>query len=76
MRDAWQRADARLQRVEENPPLLGFRILALDELRPQRQQVARLEPEIERVQLQEAARHQPGAREQRERQRQLGDDEA
>ena len=75
VRDAWQRADALLQRVEEDPALLGLRILALDELRAERQHVPGFEPEVERVQLQEAARHQPRAGEQRERQRQLADDE-
>ena len=70
-----KRAHARLQGVEEELPLLRLRILALDELRPQRQQMARLEAEIERVELEEAARHQPGAGEQRQRQRQLDDDE-
>src|ERR1700752_2213140 len=73
--DARQRLHPRLQRGEEDLPLFEFWIPALDELRAKGQEMARLETEIERIQLQEAPRHEAGTGQQRERQRQLEDDE-
>ena len=68
-----ERAESSEDGIGEDAALLEARVALLRQLCSHGQQVARLDPDVERVQLQEAAHHQPGAGEQHERQRQLGD---
>src|SRR5262249_38328662 len=64
-----------LELLVEGKALFRRRVLAVRELETQEEQVRRLDAEVELVQRQEAADHEPGAGEERQCQRQLGDDE-
>ncbi len=74
--DAGQRLQPRQQRLEESL-LVGRRVvLAARERQPGDENVVGVQPEIHALHDDEAAHQQPGRGEQRQRQRDLGDDQA
>ena len=64
-----------LEPLEERQALLGLVILPVGQRQLHRQQLRRVDAEIEPLQRQEAAHHEAGAGEQHERQRELDDDQ-
>ena len=70
------RAQPLLQPLVEGQAFLERRIFALRQHQRHRQQVRGLDAEIQAIHREEVAHHEAGAGEQRQRQRELGDDRA
>ena len=73
--DTAEPGDALVEPVVERLSKLRRRILLVRQREAHREEVRRLDPQIEPVERQEAAHHEAGPGEQHQRQRQLDDDE-
>ncbi len=71
---ARDRGEPWLQLLVKRAPLVGIPIFGLGQLQPHRQQMLDRESGVEPLEVHEAAHHQSSAREEHDRQRQLGND--
>ena len=73
--DAGDAGEPLVETFVKNPAMLGRRVFPVGQRQPHRQQMRRVDADVQLVQVEEAPHHQPGAGQQDECRRELDDDQ-